>query len=120
MSEVTARIPVLTTSAPVEPEVTLGPEQARLIERYHQATAAARFVEAQVSELRSQILAWGSGPSWVGTWRGRPIVEVKEVSRYMPSLEALKSGWPEVWAAVLREQRYTRVHVLGPDADREG
>ncbi|HZV48725.1 MAG TPA: hypothetical protein VFD49_03040 [Candidatus Dormibacteraeota bacterium] len=115
MHEFAPRLHPLATPAraeEMEGTIQLGRDQVKLIERYHQAVTAARFAQQEAAELRSQILALGSGPSWVGAYRGRRLVEVREICRTTPSVEALREGYPEVYEAVLREQRYPTVRVL--------
>lgn len=115
MSEFAPRIHSLATPARAEATeglLQLDREQARLVERYGQAVTAARFAQQEAAELRSQILALGTTPSWVGAYRGRRLIEVREMVRQIPSIEALKEGFPEVYEAVLQEQRYPVLRLL--------
>src|SRR5579875_2514292 len=96
MHEFAPRLHPLATPARAEAEgtVQLGREQVKLIERYHQAVTAARFAQQEAAELRSQILALGSGPSWVGAYRGRRLVEVREICRSTPQHRGPQGGLP--------------------------
>lgn len=100
---------------PDEEALELGPDQAELLKRYHEAAIAARTAQAECACLRERILAWADSPNWVGMLNGRPVVSVHELQREVPDFSTLRAHFPEAWVASLKRQTYRQVSLREED-----